>query len=213
MSPKKVKAVIFDCDGTLVSSEAPTASLITEILLNKGYKTTFEEILNISRGEKLAILADKLMAKFEGLNPSQFIKAYNDQILDRLKLDLTPDQANIEVMQRLPLPKCIATNGSRERTEIALEASGLLGFFHGLIVSGHDIKSWKPDPEIIKHSAALLNTDPQECLLIDDSVDGLMAGLSAGAQVASFRVSERKLGGLKDSVIQIHELSEIFQLI
>lgn len=213
MNPKKIRAIIFDCDGTLVNSETPTAKLITEILLRGGYQTTISEILSISKGEKLAILTDKLTRKFPGLDTSEFTQNYNNEILNKLKIDLRPDQAIIDLIRNLSLPKCIATNGSRERTEIALEASGLLGFFHGLIVSGHDIKSWKPDPEIIKHSAALLNADPQECLLIDDSVDGLMAGLSAGAQVASFRISERKLGGLKDSVIQIHELSEIFQLI
>lgn len=213
MNQKNIKAIIFDCDGTLVNSETPTAALITEILTENGHQTNFSEILKISQGEKLAILADKLMAKFEGLKPSQFIKAYNDQILDRLQLGLVPDQATIDVIQKLTLPKCIATNGSLERTEIALEASGLLKFFKGLIVSGHDIKSWKPDPNIIKHSANLLNTDPQECLLIDDSIDGLKAGLSAGAQVASFRISDQKLGDLKNSVIRISDLADLFQYI
>jgi beta-phosphoglucomutase-like phosphatase (HAD superfamily) len=82
MNQKNIKAIIFDCDGTLVNSETPTAALITEILTENGHQTNFSEILKISQGEKLAILADKLMAKFEGLKPSQFIKAYNDQILD-----------------------------------------------------------------------------------------------------------------------------------
>jgi HAD superfamily hydrolase (TIGR01509 family) len=213
MNHKKIKAIIFDCDGTLVNSEAPTAKLITEILLSNGYQTNFSEILSISQGEKLAKLADKLMTKFEGLNPRQFIHAYNHKILEKLKSDLAPDQATIGVIQNLPLPKCVATNGSLERTEIALEASGLLRFFKGLIVSGHDIKSWKPDPKIIQHSAALLNVEPQECLLIDDSIDGLKAGLSAGAQVASFRISDQKLGDLKKSVRPINDLAEIFQLI
>jgi HAD superfamily hydrolase (TIGR01509 family) len=213
MNHKKIRAIIFDCDGTLVSSEAPTASLITEILLGNGYQTNFAEILSISQGEKLAILTDKLMAKFEGLDPKKFTHTYNNKILDRLKSDLSPIQSTIDVIQNLSLPKCVATNGSRERTEIALEASGLIGFFRGLIVSGHDISSWKPDPKIIQYSAALLKADPQECLLIDDSIDGLMAGLSAGVQVASFRISDQKLGDLKKSVRPINELAEIFQLI
>lgn len=213
MNHKKIKAIIFDCDGTLVSSEAPTASLITEILLGNGYQTTFSEILGISQGEKLAVLAEKLMAKFEGLDSIKFIQAYNNQILHKLKSDLTPIESTIDVIQNLSLPKCVATNGSLERTEIALEASGLIGFFNGLIVSGHDIGFWKPDPKIIQHSAALLNTDPQECLLIDDSIDGLIAGLSAGAQVASFRIPDEKLGGLKKSVKPINDLAEIFELI
>ncbi len=82
MNQKNIKAIIFDCDGTLVNSETPTAALITEILTENGHQTNFSEILKISQGEKLAILADKLMAKFEGLKHCQFIKAYNDQILD-----------------------------------------------------------------------------------------------------------------------------------
>lgn len=213
MNPKKIKAIIFDCDGTLVNSETPTAKLITEILLRSGYQTTFAEILNISQGEKLAILADKLMGKFAGLDPHEFMQSYNNEILNKLKLELRPDKETIEVIQNLSLPKCIATNGSLERTEIALEASGLLKFFNGLIVSGHDIKSWKPEPKIIQHCAALLKIDPQECLLIDDSLDGLRAGLSAGAQVAAFRISEQRLGDLRQSVRPINNLAEIHQFI
>lgn len=213
MNHKKIKAIIFDCDGTLVSSEAPTASLITQILLGVGHETNFEEILNISRGEKLSALVEKLQAKFSGLDPHQFIEVYNNQILSQLKIDLVPDPTTIEVLKNLTLARCVASNGSRERTEIALQASGILQFFNGLIVSAYDINAWKPDPKIILHSASLLSTAPSECLVIDDSIDGLKAGLSAGAQVASFRVPEHKLGNLKGSVTQINDLTEIFRLI
>lgn len=213
MNQKKIKAVIFDCDGTLVNSESPTASLITEILLAEGRETNFEEILNISRGEKLSVLAEKLQTKFSGLDPNKFTQSYNNQILSKLKTDLVPDPIIAGILENLSLPKCVASNGSRERTEIALKAAGLLHFFNGLIVSGYDISAWKPDPMIILHSSNLLNTDPSECLLIDDSIDGLKAGLAAGAQVASFRISEEKLGNLKGSVTQINDLSELFRLV
>ncbi len=213
MNHKKIKAIIFDCDGTLVNSEVPTARLIMEILIRKGYNTNFEEILNISRGEKLSTLVEKLQATFSGLDPHKFIDAYNNQILNQLKKELSPDPTIVEVLENLSLAKCVASNGSRIRTEIALEATGLLQFFNGLIVSAYDINVWKPDPKIILHSARVLNTTPGECLVIDDSIDGLKAGLSAGAQVASFRIPEHKLANLKDSVTQINDLTEIFRLI
>lgn len=213
MNQKNIKAIIFDCDGTLVSSETPTASLITEILLNNGYRTDIDEILHISRGEKLSVLAEKLESMFPGLDSRSLIQAYNGQILNKLNTDLVPDQATVDVIKNLQLPKCVASNGSRERTEIALKATGLFDFFNGLVVSGYDINAWKPDPKIIDFSARLLNKKPEECLVIDDSIDGLKAGLAAGAQVASFRISNDKLGKLKNYVVQINNLDEIFNLI
>lgn len=213
MNPKKVKAVIFDCDGTLVNSEAPTASLITEILQNDGYTTNFDEILNISRGEKLSSLGNKLRTLFSDLDSNRFIQTYNQNILKKLEADLVPDPVIVNLLKNFPVAMCVASNGSLERTQVALKASNLLQFFNGLIVSAYDINAWKPDPQIILHSSSILNTDPRECLVVDDSIDGLKAALSAGAQVAAFRIPVEKLGALKDEVTQINDLSEVLNLI
>lgn len=213
MNFPKIKAIIFDCDGTLVNSEAPTASLITEILINSGHITTYDEILAISRGQKLAILAKILGKRFNGIDETLFIQAYNAQILEKLRVEIAPNPATISLLDNLPLEICIATNGSRERTEIVLSASKLLPFFKNRIVSAYDINAWKPDPKIILHSANLIGVLPEECLLIDDSIDGLKAGLGAGAQVVAFNIPDEKLGELRKSVTQINELNEILNLI
>jgi len=213
MNSKKIKAVIFDCDGTLVNSEAPTASLITEILLNDGYATNFEEILNISRGVKLSTLGNKLQTLFSDLDPNKFIETYNGNILKKLEADLLPDPTIVKLLKNFPVAMCVASNGSLERTRLALKASNLLQFFDGLIVSAYEINAWKPDPKIILHSSSILNTHPSECLVIDDSVDGLKAGLSAGAQVAAFRIPQEKLGELESSVTQLNNLSEVIKLL
>lgn len=213
MNPKKIKAVIFDCDGTLVNSEAPTASLITEILLKDGYETNFEEILNISRGVKLSTLGNKLQTLFSDLDPNKFIQTYNENILKKLEADLVPDPTIVKLLKYFPVAMCVASNGSLERTRLALKASNLLQFFDGFIVSAYEINAWKPDPQIILHSSSILKVHPSECLVIDDSIDGLKAGLAAGAQIAAFRIPQEKLGELGNSVTQLNNLSEVIELI
>lgn len=89
-------------------------------------------------------------------------------------------------VQSLALPKCVASNGPREKIETCLGAAGLLPYFTGHIVSAYEVKAWKPAPGLILEAARVLGLAPQQCLLIEDSHAGVEAGLAAGAWVAGY---------------------------
>jgi beta-phosphoglucomutase-like phosphatase (HAD superfamily) len=61
-----------------------------------------------------------------------------------------------------------------------------LAFFEGRIVSAYEVESWKPAPGLILAAAELLGLAPQRCLLVEDSIAGVSAGLAAGTQVAGY---------------------------
>jgi beta-phosphoglucomutase-like phosphatase (HAD superfamily) len=64
-----------------------------------------------------------------------------------------------------------------------LEKVGMLPYFGELVFSGHDLPRTKPWPDVYLAAAEAVGIAPQRCLVIEDSVPGLTAGVRAGATV------------------------------
>ena len=58
--------------------------------------------------------------------------------------------------------------------------------FDGMIVSAYEVNAWKPSPLLIQRAAQMLGLTPEQCLLVEDSIPGVQAGLAAGTQVAGY---------------------------
>jgi beta-phosphoglucomutase-like phosphatase (HAD superfamily) len=56
-----------------------------------------------------------------------------------------------------------------------------------LLVTVEDVRAGKPDPEGFLLAAARLGVDPARCLVVEDTVPGVLAGRAAGAVVAGLR--------------------------
>lgn len=184
-----IEAVIFDCDGTLVDSETVAASVIAEMLAEEGIDTSREQILLRSRGEKFARFVAELCAIWPQLDADDFTVRYRRRSNTVLAAELQAMPGAVELVERLGLDKCVASNGPREKIEICLAATGLLPHFTDRIVSAYEVGSWKPDPDLIWHAAALMGVEPSRCLLVEDSRAGVEAGLAAGVQVVGYRLA------------------------
>lgn len=181
-----IAGVIFDCDGTLVDSERLAAGLLRDILDEYQVKLTLDEVLERFRGVKFALCMEGLCSEYLWLPSSEIVTAFRARTLPLLRTELEEMPGAVDFVRGLALPKCVASNGPRSKIETCLSSVGLLDVFHGLIVSAYEVQAWKPSPVLIEHAAELLGLMPQECLLVEDSIPGVQAGLSAGAQVAGF---------------------------
>jgi len=65
---------------------------------------------------------------------------------------------------------------------------GLLPFFAGRVFSGHEMPRSKPHPDVYLAAARHLGVDPVRCLVVEDSVTGVQAGVAAGATVWGYAV-------------------------
>ena len=63
---------------------------------------------------------------------------------------------------------------------------GLIDYFDGCIFSGHEMARTKPAPDVYLAAAQHLAAAPSQCLVIEDSVTGVQAGVAAGATVWAF---------------------------
>jgi len=181
-----IAGVIFDCDGTLVDSERLAAGLLRDILQEHQVLLSVDEVLARFRGVQFALCMEGLCQDYPWLPNIEIVNSFRARTLPLLQAELEEMPGAVEFVRGLDLPKCVASNGPRSKIETCLSTVGLLDVFHGLIVSAYEVDAWKPSPILIKHAADLLGLKPEECLLVEDSIPGVQAGLGAGAQVAGY---------------------------
>lgn len=181
-----VQGVIFDVDGTLVDSETLSAELLATILAEDGVQITRQEMLDRLRGKRFSEVADQLAHDFPAIEPASLTASYRSRTLPLFRERLQPMDGAIELVRGLKAKKCIASNGPRNKIETSLRAVGLLEDFEGYIVCAYEVGAWKPDPALVLYAARLMEVAPEHCLLVEDSLPGIGAGLAAGMRVFGY---------------------------
>lgn len=184
------KAVIFDMDGVIVDTEPLTDQHAVHFMSELG----------------IDIPAD-FNDKFRGRTSMDFCRGIIEQFkLDKsvdelvillrdshLKFVIThPELKLIEGIEDLiykahkkNLGLAVASSASPKRINAILDLFEIKKYFK-VIVSGDDAKKGKPDPEIFLVAARKLNVKPENCVVIEDSENGVLAARSAGMRCIGF---------------------------
>jgi HAD superfamily hydrolase (TIGR01509 family) len=104
--------------------------------------------------------------------------------LKRRPIKMMPGLMMILGMFKDRLKLAVATSAPRAFTELTLPKLGLEQFF-GVIQTGDEIVNGKPDPEIYLKTMTRLGMSPDQCVVLEDSRAGSLAGHHAGAKVIS----------------------------
>src|SRR3546814_10888371 len=73
-----------------------------------------------------------------------------------------------------------------ERIRLALEGTGLKGFFGERLYSASMVAQGKPAPDLFLHAARQMGVDPMRCVVVEDSAAGVHAATRAGMRVLAF---------------------------
>jgi HAD superfamily hydrolase (TIGR01509 family) len=175
--------VIFDCDGVLVNSEPITNQLYVQMLGEFGYQVNTEEYLREFSGatmlQRLAVTSQKL----NWTPPSNFLNVFNQRLSAVTERELKPVPGIHSLVESLSVPICIASNGSRAEILLRLKIANLTDFFGSAIFSGLEVPHPKPAPDVFLAAAKAFNIPPARCIVIEDSIPGVMAGVRAGMKV------------------------------
>ncbi len=178
-----VRALIFDCDGTLVDSEP----WLVEAMLTEGARyglpASARAMLDAQRGAPMARQIASVAAHSGAPLPADFEARVRARMADLFRADLQPIPGALDLVRSLTLPFCVASNGPRHKIELVLGLTGLLPWFEGRIHSAYDIGAWKPAPDLFLHAAHALGCVPAECAVVEDSASGIAAGVAAGMRV------------------------------
>ncbi|AMO38492.1 HAD-IA family hydrolase [Thauera humireducens] len=209
----KIDGVIFDCDGTLVDSEGLAVEIVLELLAEAGVRLSAAELMPRFHGRRFATVVDELCQAFPVLDAQALTAHFRARtpVVFRQRLKAMPGA--LALVSGLEIEKCVASNGPVSKIETCLAVTGLLPHFEGRIVSAFEVEAWKPDPRLIEVAAQRMGVAIDRCLLVEDSLPGVQAGLTAGARVVAYRMSDLQLGALVGRVTRIDELSDLQALL
>lgn len=178
--------VIFDCDGVLVNSEPIANRVLAERLRMVGLTLSPDEIMERfigrSRNGCLSLAAELLSREL----PDQFAQDWDSALFAALEREVKPIDGVANLLARLEIPYCVASNSSPERMQISLRASGLLPLFSDRMFSSVDVPSPKPAPDLFLHAAKTLGAAPSRCAVVEDTATGVRAGVAAQMKVFGF---------------------------
>jgi len=184
--PEKLEAsaVVFDCDGLLVDSEAVWLDLIQQ------WMDTQQPALRLSLDEfhgLTVVDTARLLYRFTG-DRYQSANVIEDEITQRYSdllargVPLMPGAKGLLKQLYGKVPIALASNGLRRDVLAMLEANGLTSFFNA-ICTLEDVKEGKPQPEIYLLACRLLSVVPEQAVAFEDSPTGVRAAVAAGLSV------------------------------
>lgn len=182
--------LIFDCDGVLVNSEEIVQdielSLLSELGLHYDRADFSLRFLGVSNQHFQAELNSDSLAHLGRPLPNNFF----DVLHERARIGFTERlQAfpGIEpVVNGWPGAVAVASSSSISGLDFKLGHTALKHLFDPHIYSAEHVHAGKPDPAIYLHAAARLGVAPSSCIVIEDSVNGVLSGVAAGMQVIGF---------------------------
>lgn len=212
--PERIDAVIFDCDGTLVDSEVLGQEILVEVLAEYGVIVPMtDELVARFRGRKLHDCLAEIQADLEHPLPEEeFVPRFRKRMAEVFPVRLQPIAGALDLVRSLRQPFCVASSGPREKIEMSLSVTGLLPFFERQIFSSYEVGVWKPDPGLFLHAAKTLGVQPRNCVVVEDSIPGIQAGLAAGMTVFAFQPDGIELNA-PNAVSVVRHLSELTPLL
>ncbi len=182
-----IKAALFDLDGTLVDSMWMWKEIDIEYLGRFGIPLP-PDLQKQIEGKSFSETAVYFKEHFDIPDSIEEMKDnWNRMAWDKytLHVRLKPGVRNfLDQCKTLGIKMGIATSNSRELVENIVSVHGLLDYFD-CILTGCDIKKSKPAPDIYLAVASSLKIAPENCIVFEDIIPGIQAGLSAGMKVCA----------------------------
>ena len=175
--------MLVDSEIIAVEVEIALLSGIGLVYAAAEFKTRF---MGMSDKAFYAALDEDCRARTGGALPSDFRPRVDAHKHDANETRLASVPGVEAVAAALGRPKAVASSSTAEMLEYKLRKTGLWQHFAPHIYSADHVTHAKPAPDLFLHAAAALEVAPADCLVIEDSVNGVRAGLAAGMRVWGF---------------------------
>jgi beta-phosphoglucomutase-like phosphatase (HAD superfamily) len=214
----KIKAIIFDMDGTIINTDDLWKQVIKQVLASHGVIT-----LTAKNEKTLRETASSGLLKTASILKEEFKLSVSVEDLVRQKLELSEKflvSSHIDFIPGFPdfhkklqenqIKSGVATNANIRSVNILIPKLSLDSFFGNNIYSiEHAKNKAKPDPDIFLYTAEKLNIKPDECIIFEDSIVGFHAARAAGIRCIAIKNKANLSSlGLVDGAIDHYDQAE-----
>ncbi len=176
-------AVIFDLDGLIIDTETIARAAWKRAAADFGFlleDDVYQTLIGLTTPDIEMVLGRVFGDGFPVKQAISRAYQYFNEHIDRHGIVVKPGIAELLVfLDGVTFPRALATSSSKELTARKLIASKLVGKF-ATIICGDEVKNGKPAPDIFLAAAELLKVSPKQCLVLEDSDNGVRAANSAG---------------------------------
>ncbi len=179
-----IKFVIFDMDGVLINSEPVTVKAALKALSEIGISATPEDFKPyLGAGEDKFITGICKINKKDNMitrTMSRMYELFNQYVSKDLTVYPSVHKV-ISTLKKSGYRLCIASSSAAEKLAVSLAAADINPELFDVIITGSDVSEKKPSPEIYFTAMDELDADPEECIIIEDAINGIRAAMASGA--------------------------------
>ena len=186
-----LRAVIFDMDGVIVDSQPYHFAVEDKMCREMGIDVSVEEshsFVGMAGAKVWGYLKNKHALKESIAELMAFENKARTAYFSSLE-NVQPIPGVVELLKGLKqhdIKTALASSSSVEVIEIFISKLGIKDYFQK-IISGDAVENGKPDPDIFLYTATALGENPSDCLVIEDSANGVKAAKLSGMKCIGFR--------------------------
>lgn len=188
-----IRALILDMDGLMIDSERLYFQTEREIA-QKYHRTVSDQTLWRMMGrdpvESMRVFVEEVGLH---LKVEEALEMKNKLMLRKLKKDLKPMPGLYSLLNAFKdrLKMAVCTSAQQEFLDMVVDQLGLRNMFE-VLQSSDEMKKGKPDPEIYLSTCRKLELFPEECVVLEDSSNGVLSGKQAGCYIIAVPSSYTK---------------------
>lgn len=181
--PRPIRAVAFDLDGLIFNTEDVFEIVCNQLVEERGGRLT-PDVRKQMMGRRAQEAYQVLREVYRWGEPLQSVVGRAKELFFRHLDDVLRPMPGLftllETLDRLGLPRAVATSSDREHLHELLSRYDLLPRFD-VTLTAEDVCEGKPHPEVYLKAAERLGVPPQNLLVLEDSEAGTRAAANAGA--------------------------------
>ncbi|TNE56094.1 MAG: hexitol phosphatase HxpB [Bacteroidetes bacterium] len=182
MKQEEIKAVIYDMDGVLIDSEPLWKIAMEKVFKEQGCdlkKKDFEQTVGLRLDEVINYWYDR--KPWEGVGPKEVLNLILEEMVQLIKAHgscLPGVRESLTFFKEQGMKLALATSSYQVLIDAVLEVLEI-GDYFDLTHSAEKERFGKPHPDVYLHTAQEIGVKPINCLVIEDSLNGVIAGKAA----------------------------------